>query len=89
MSPFLQPALHRTQIALDMLPSGSVVLDRNGHAWQSSGAGGGGAGSVSAYWYRSYGDDNQVTSWELAQSGPCHLMFRAKTTLDRSRKAKP
>lgn len=83
----LQPALNRTKIALDQLPSGSVVLDRYGHAWQSAGAGWGGAGLVSAYWYRSYGDDSQVTSWELAQSGPCHLMTPGKTTIDRTRKA--
>lgn len=84
----LQPALHRTQIALDKLPAGSVVLDRFGHAWQSAHAGGRREGAPSGYWYRSYGDDSEVTSWELAQLGPVHLMAPAKTTLDRARGAR-
>ncbi len=80
--------LQRTQVRLDQLPAGSVVLDRHGHAWQSVGAGWAGAGRDSAYWYRAYGDDSQVTSRDLAQAGPCVLMSPAATTLDRARTKK-
>lgn len=84
----LQPALHRTQVALDKLPAGSVVLDQYGHAWQSAHAGGQREGAPSAYWYRSYGDDSEVTSWELAQRGPVRLMKAHPSQLDRMRLAR-
>lgn len=75
--PSLQPALHRTQIALDKMPHGSVVLDRFGHAWQQSSVGmlnpvGSGC------WYRAYGDSSEVSSWELAQLGPVTLLAPAR-----------
>ena len=66
----LQPALHRTQIKLDSLPSGAVVLDRFEDAWQSSGRPGG----ASYYWYRAYGDSTEVSSFELAQRGPVKVL---------------
>lgn len=47
----------RTQIELDKLAPGSVVLDELGHAWQAD----------RVYWYRAYGDSSQVSSFELAQ----------------------
>lgn len=43
---------------LDSLNPGSVILDERGHAWQSD----------SCYWYRAYGDDSMVSSYDLAQS---------------------
>lgn len=83
----LQPALQRSQIALDELPAGSVVLDRFGHAWQSArGYGALGTTYVTGYWYRSYGDDSEVSTFELAQRGPLHLMTADKTQLHKKRK---
>jgi len=67
MPNILQPALHRTQIRLDKLFHGSVILDRHGDAWQLSGD----------YWYRAYGDDSQVSSFELAQRGPVTTIHEA------------
>lgn len=43
---------------LDSLNPGSVVLDEQGHAWQSD----------RTYWYRAYGDSSMVSTWDLAQS---------------------
>lgn len=65
-TPSLRPDLHKAQIALNALPIGSVVLDRFGHAWQSAGH--------SRDWYRAYGDDSAMSSWELAQQAPLTLM---------------
>jgi len=65
----LQPALHRSQIQLDKLAHGSVVLDRHGDAWQLS----------REYWYRAYGDDSMVSSFELAQRGPITTIHKAVT----------
>lgn len=85
----LQPALQRSQIALDNLEAGSVVLDRFGHAWQSArGYGALGTTYATGYWYRSYGDDSEVSTFELAQKGPFHLMAADKTPLHRKRKVK-
>ncbi|UOQ57231.1 hypothetical protein MUN78_16500 [Leucobacter allii] len=53
---------------LDELPSGSVVLDRFGHAWQ--------VGSI--YWYRAYGDDSMVSSWDLSFSGPFRVLHKGE-----------
>ena len=53
----LRPDLARAQTQLDKLPPGAVILDRNGHAWQHD----------RIYWYRAYGDDTCVSSFELAQ----------------------
>ena len=50
-------AIARRHIKLDSLNPGSVILDERGHAWQSD----------DYYWYRSYGDDSMVSSWDLAQ----------------------
>lgn len=68
----LQPALHRAQVKLDQLPNGAVVLDRYGHAWQL------GIILHDPYWYRSYGDDSHVSSWELAQRGPINVIHEPK-----------
>lgn len=74
-TPSLQPALHRTQIMLDKLPGGSVVLDRYNHAWQQ---GGGYRFNGSPYWYRAYSDSSEVSSFELAQLGPCKTVWEPK-----------
>lgn len=71
-TPSLQPALHRAHIALDNLSHGAVVLDRFGHAWQQSRVGAVGSG----YWYRSYGDDSEVSSYEVAQRGPMKVLWK-------------
>lgn len=84
----LQPALQRSQIRLDELPAGSVVLDRFGHAWQAGSRGVWGTTYNTGYWYRAYGDSSEVSSFELAQSGPFHLMAAGKTELHKKRKAK-
>lgn len=62
----LHPALHRAHVALDAMPHGAVVLDRLGHAWQQGRIGSVGDG----FWYRSFGDDSYVSSFELAQLAP-------------------
>lgn len=69
----LQPALRRTLLELDKLPHGSVVIDRFGHAWQES----------RNYWYRAYGDDASVSSWELCQRAPITLATPADKALAR------
>lgn len=66
----LQPALHRAHIALDELSHGAVILDRFGDAWQQARIGQVGSG----YWYRSYGDDSEVSSFEVAQRGPIKVI---------------
>lgn len=68
----LQPALHRAQIQLDKLEARSVILDRDGDAWQA-----GGVGSVGMFWYRAYGGEG-ISSFELAQRGPIKVVHRAK-----------
>lgn len=73
----------KTQSILDDLPAGSVVLDRFGHAWQQGGAW---RFHSSPYWYRSYGDDSEVSSYELSQRGPLRAMTASKTYLHRQRK---
>lgn len=67
-NPHLQPALHRAQMQLDRLADGSVILDRHNQAWQLS----------RHYWYRAYGDDSEVSSWELAQRGPVKTLWEPK-----------
>ena len=57
----------RSQIMLDKLNDGSVVLDRYEHAWQYGGL----------YWYRSYGDDSMVSSHDLAFKAPFKVIHRA------------
>ncbi|ANP74523.1 hypothetical protein [Cryobacterium arcticum] len=68
----LQPALHRAQIELDKMPANAVILDSYGHAWQQGGTPG--RGVASGYWYRAFGDDTEVSSFELAQRGPIKRM---------------
>ncbi|RKW71773.1 hypothetical protein [Galactobacter caseinivorans] len=62
---------------LDSLPAGAVVLDRNGHAWQQ-----GGIyrfwGEQHGYWYRSYGDDSEVTAREIADLAPFTVLHPRK-----------
>ena len=84
----LQPALQRSQIALDELPAGSVVLDRYGHAWQVGSRGTWGSSYNTGYWYRAYGDSSEVSTFELAQSGPFRLMAADKTELHKKRRVK-
>jgi len=65
----------KTQIELDQMPPGAVVLDRHGHAWQSArGYGPMGTEYANGYWYRAYGDSSEVSTWELAQYGPFQRM---------------
>lgn len=71
MQSHLQPALHRTLLALNELPDGSVVQDRFGHAWQCS----------RNYWYWSYGDDSEVSSWDIVSLAPFTLMEPAAKPL--------
>lgn len=75
--PSLQPALHRAVITLDKLNHGAVILDRFEHAWQQSKSGNVG----SRYWYRSYGDDSEVSSWEVAQRGPVKVIWKGGTNV--------
>ena len=51
---------------LDKLPPGAVILDGTGHAWQQ-GKTYGITGYGDPYWYRAYGDDTCVSSFELTQ----------------------
>lgn len=46
----------KAQLQLDALWDKSVVLDKHGDAWQF--------GRV--YWYRSFGDDSMVSSYDLS-----------------------
>lgn len=56
----------REQIKLDALPSRSVVLDANGHAWQTDGI----------YWYRAFGDDSMIGSWEMRAYAPFEVVYQ-------------
>ena len=58
----LRGDLARTQIKLDEMAPGSVVIDKYGHAWQSD----------RIYWYRAYGEE-VFSSFELAQSAPIYI----------------
>lgn len=75
MAGSLRPDLERTQIALDKLPDGSVVIDKHGHSWQN--------GMHGIYWYRAYDDYGPRSSWELCQSAPIHLMVPESKQLAR------
>lgn len=75
----LQPALHRSLLRMQDLSPGSVVLDRFGHAWQSArGYGPLGSTYATGYWYRAYGDDTEVSTWEAAQHGPMTVIHEAE-----------
>lgn len=75
----LQPALHRSLLRIQELPPGSVVLDRFGDAWQSAtGYGPVGSTYATGYWYRAYGDSTEVSTWEVAQSGPMKVLYKAE-----------
>lgn len=58
----LRGDLAQTQIKLDEMEPGSVVIDKYGHAWQSD----------RIYWYRAYGEE-VFSSFELAQSAPIYI----------------
>lgn len=74
----LHPALHRSLLRMQDLPPGSVVLDRFGDAWQSArGYGPFGSTYATGYWYRAYGDDSEVSTWEAAQYGPITVIHEA------------
>lgn len=60
----LRADVRRSLFLLESLDRNAVVLDVYGHAWQSGGL----------YWYRAFGDDSQVTAWELCQRGPFKRM---------------
>lgn len=62
-------AAEREQIKLDALPSHSVVLDANGHAWQTDGL----------YWYRAFGDSSTTGSWEMRAYAPFTVVHSPKT----------
>lgn len=55
-----QPALDKAQIRLDQLDKNAVILDGTGCAWQFG-------GWRNPYWYRAFGDDSFVSSYELSQ----------------------
>lgn len=75
----LQPALHRSLLRMQGLAPGSVVLDRFGNAWQSAtGYGPIGSTYATGYWYRAYGDDTEVNTWEAAQYGPMKVIYEAE-----------
>lgn len=75
----LHPALHRSLLRMQDLPPGSVVLDRFGDAWQSArGYGPFGSNYATGYWYRAYGDDSEVSTWEAAQYGPITVIHEAE-----------
>ena len=61
-------AAEREQIKLDALPSRSVVLDANGHAWQADGI----------YWYRAFGDSSMIGSWEMRAYAPFTVVYNPK-----------
>lgn len=56
----LQHALPRAQKQLDKLDRNAVILDGSGQAWQFG-------GWQNPYWYRAFGDDSFVSSFELVQ----------------------
>lgn len=56
----LQPALNKAQMQLDKLDRNAVILDATGQAWQFG-------GWQNPYWYRAFGDDSFVSSFELTQ----------------------
>lgn len=71
MSKRLEVNKHKEAFSLlDPLPIGSVVLDRYGHAWQSG----------RCYWYRSYGDSTQFSTWDLAFRHPFTVLHKNKET---------
>lgn len=75
----LHPALHRSLLRMQDLPPGSVVLDRFGDAWQSArGYGPFGSTYATGYWYRAYGDDSEVSTWEAAQYGPITVLHESE-----------
>ena len=61
-------AAEREQIKLDQLPRNSVVLDASGHAWQNGGM----------YWYRAFGDDSMIGSWEMRPYGPFRVIHKPR-----------
>lgn len=65
----------KSQVLLDELPSGSVVLDCFGHAWQLARSHGAlGSTYNSGYWYRAYGDSSEVSSHVLSFKCPFEVM---------------
>lgn len=87
MAKHLKSELATTQARLDELPALAVVLDQFGHAWQHARSYGAlGKEYPTGWWYRSFGDDTEVTSYELSQRGPLRLMTASKTELHRQRK---
>ena len=69
----------KTQIELDKLPSGSVVIDKFGHAWQGAKRHGPFGGEYpTGYWYRAYdgNDASEVSAYDLSFSGPLKVVWR-------------
>ncbi|GAA1051357.1 hypothetical protein [Arthrobacter russicus] len=61
----LRSDARKRQVQLESLSRREVILDENGHAWQSDGYG---------LWYRAY-DGDGISSYELAQlSGPSKVL---------------
>lgn len=60
----LRSDVRRNLRFLESLPTGAVVLDPTGCAWQES----------RGFWYRAFGDDQEFGAWELSQLGPFRLM---------------
>lgn len=68
----LRPDLNKLQIQMDAAPDGTVLIDRNGHAWQKS--------AYVGYWYRAYDSDRGTSSFELAQNTGPNPKFLAPST---------
>lgn len=54
----------KAQALLDSLPPESVVMDCHGGAWQEGGL------SLRGLWYRAFGDEKPLSSWDLAFKHP-------------------
>ena len=59
-----RPEHRKAQHLLDSLPPESVVMDCHGGAWQEGGL------SLRGMWYRAFGDEKPLSSWELAFKYP-------------------
>lgn len=60
----LRADVRRNLRFLNSLPAKAVVLDATGCAWQES----------RGYWYRAFGDDQELDAWEISSLGPFRLM---------------
>lgn len=59
-----RPEHRKAQALLDSLQPESVVMDCHGGAWQEGGL------ALRGLWYRAFGDDKPLSSWDLAFKYP-------------------